>query len=57
MYRQGHSSKPQYFRNMINDWFPDKSKIELFARTTSTGFDTFGNEVSPYKYTTLNDFI
>jgi len=52
-----HSKKPQYFRNLINDWYPDKSKIELFARVTSVGFDTFGDQVSSHKYTTLPMFM
>lgn len=52
-----HSQKPGYFYHLINEWYPEKSKIELFARVTSTGFDTFGDQVAPYKYTILDDYF
>lgn len=52
-----HSKKPQYFRNLINDWFPDKTKIELFARQSSSGFDLWGNQTSNLKFRTLKEFI
>lgn len=50
-----HSKKPAYVRDMLSKWFPDKSKIEIFARpntqldltgkNTFDGWDVFGNEV------------
>jgi N6-adenosine-specific RNA methylase IME4 len=52
-----HSQKPQYFRNLINDWYPDKSKIELFARRSSTGFDVWGDESNQPHYRTLDEFF
>lgn len=52
-----HSKKPQFFRNLINDWYPDKSKIELFARQSSSGFDVWGNQSSNLKFRTLKEFI
>ena len=30
--RTKHSKKPQEFRDMINYWYPNEEKIELFAR-------------------------
>jgi len=39
--RGQHSSKPDYIREMINKWYPDYSKIELFARKTDQLFDKF----------------
>ena len=59
MYHEGkgkHSVKPQYYRNMINEWFPKKSKIELFARTSSKGFETHGNNRKKEKITVLTDY-
>ena len=52
--RGKHSEKPHYFRDLINKLFPDKTKIELFARKPKgqlfedksfKGWDVFGNEV------------
>ena len=40
-----HSRKPQYFRDLLNKQFPDKTKLEMFARNKSEGFDVWGNEV------------
>ncbi len=50
-----HSIKPQIFRNLIDDMFPDKEKIELFARGSSVGWDVQGNEVGA-KHFTLEHF-
>ena len=33
--RTKHSKKPDYIRDMISKWYPDKSKLELFARQKS----------------------
>ena len=41
-----HSKKPDEFRKRIEDLFPTASRIELFARNTSDGWDAFGNEVT-----------
>ena len=51
--RTKHSKKPDIMRKLIGDWFPDKTKIELFARKPDTliedpswkGWDVWGNEV------------
>jgi len=40
-----HSKKPNKFRNLIAQWYPDKNKLELFARIRTEGWDVFGNEV------------
>ncbi len=40
-----HSKKPDYFRNLISRQFPDKNKLELFARQKTEGWDVWGNEV------------
>jgi len=42
--RTKHSEKPAYFRNLIDKWFPDARKIEVFARTKGKGWETEGNE-------------
>lgn len=53
--RKEHSAKPRHFRDLIANWYPDASKVELFARPNSQldmwggytfdGWDCWGNEV------------
>ena len=40
-----HSRKPDEVRNRIMKMFPNQSKIELFAREKTEGWDVWGNEV------------
>lgn len=40
-----HSKKPQYFRELISKQFPQCTKIEMFARAKTPGWDVWGNEV------------
>jgi len=47
--RTVHSRKPREFRNRIEALFPSQSKIELFARNQSPGWDTFGNQTDKFK--------
>lgn len=41
-----HSKKPNEVRERIVKLFGDVSRIELFARQTTTGWDVWGNEVN-----------
>ena len=41
--RLGHSRKPNYFRNLIKQF--GNTRIELFAREKTEGWDAWGNEV------------
>ena len=43
--RTKHSKKPQEVRNRIELLFGDLPRIELFARQTAEGWDSWGNEV------------
>lgn len=43
--RTKHSKKPNKIAELIESWYPDYSKIELFARDKKEGWDVFGNEV------------
>lgn len=53
--RTKHSKKPNYFRDLITKWYPNKTKLEMFARedvnidlwgkNTFDGWDVWGNEV------------
>ena len=53
--RKEHSKKPDFVREFINNWYPDKTKLELFSRpnpqikldgtNTFDGWDVWGNEV------------
>lgn len=43
--RSKHSKKPNKVRDYISSWYPESDRLELFARTTSEGWDVFGNEV------------
>lgn len=40
-----HSSKPPGFADLIEHWFPNLPKLELFARTAREGWDCWGNEL------------
>lgn len=40
-----HSRKPDLFRTMIVNMYPDARRIELFARQRKPGWDAWGNEV------------
>lgn len=39
-----HSSKPVYFHELIESWYPELSKIELFCRTPRKGWNVWGNQ-------------
>jgi N6-adenosine-specific RNA methylase IME4 len=43
--RGDHSSKPIEVRERIEQMFPDQRKIELFARDTAPGWDSWGHGV------------
>jgi N6-adenosine-specific RNA methylase IME4 len=43
--RGKHSEKPAKFRELIEQMFPNLSRVELFARTKPEGWDAWGNEV------------
>jgi len=40
-----HSKKPDVFKKLITDLVGDLPRIELFARETAEGWDSWGNEV------------
>jgi hypothetical protein len=40
-----HSKKPNLVRDKIIELVGDLPRIELFARTTTNGWDVWGNEV------------
>lgn len=40
-----HSEKPARFHELIERYFPDVGRIELFARARRDGWDAWGNEV------------
>lgn len=44
--RTRHSEKPEEIAKRIEAMFPTQKKIELFARTTRSGWHCAGNEVS-----------
>lgn len=43
--RGEHSSKPDYVRDKIEQWYPDAKRLEMFSRLKRPGWDSFGNEV------------
>lgn len=53
--KERHSAKPTIIRELISKWYPDKTKLEMFARpderidlwnkNTFDGWDVWGNEV------------
>ena len=46
--RREHSRKPDEVRERIEKMFPTQKKLEMFARITVPGWDTYGNEVEKY---------
>lgn len=46
--RKEHSRKPMEFRHRIDEMFPQQNKMEMFARTTLSGWDVFGNETEKF---------
>jgi N6-adenosine-specific RNA methylase IME4 len=43
--RGKHSEKPKYFKDLINGLFPNKKKIELFARQKTEGWTSIGYDI------------
>lgn len=43
--RGQHSKKPQAIKNHITAWTGNASKLEMFAREKTRGWDVWGNEV------------
>lgn len=43
--RGEHSQKPKIAREMIEKFYPNTTKIELFAREKTEGWDVWGNEI------------
>lgn len=47
--RREHSRKPDEVRKRIEEMFPEQTKLEMFARTASEGWDVWGNETEKFK--------
>jgi N6-adenosine-specific RNA methylase IME4 len=45
--RREHSRKPEESYHIIERYYPDLPKLELFARHARPGWDAWGNEVAP----------
>lgn len=43
--RTEHSTKPEYFREVIDTIYPNGKRIELFARSEHDNWNTWGNEI------------
>jgi site-specific DNA-methyltransferase (adenine-specific) len=43
--RGSHSEKPEEARQMIERFYPNTKKLELFARKQTSGWDVYGNQV------------
>lgn len=43
--RGKHSKKPDEIRDLIASWYPNASKLEMFARVATPGWSVFGNQV------------
>lgn len=43
--RGKHSKKPEEIRKLIEEWFPDAKRLEMFCRDASPGWAVYGNEV------------
>ena len=49
--RREHSRKPDRVRDDIVRLFGDKPRLEMFARTSTPGWDTWGNETEKFNAT------
>lgn len=43
-----HSRKPEYVQDMLELMYPNTKKIELFARRTRDGWDSWGDETTKF---------
>ena len=48
-----HSKKPEAAYIMLETMFPDANKVELFARNTRPGWQSWGDELPPENKTTI----
>jgi N6-adenosine-specific RNA methylase IME4 len=46
--RREHSRKPEAFYRMVETLCPNMKKLEMFARETRSGWDSWGNEVGKF---------
>lgn len=46
--KREHSRKPEYVRDMLDLMYPGVPKLEMFARSTREGWDSFGNETTKF---------
>lgn len=43
--RTRHSKKPNRIRELIASWYPEATRLEMFSRQQTNGWDVWGNEV------------
>ena len=43
-----HSRKPDIFYSIVDKWFPQMSKIDVFSREERTGWDQYGNQTNHF---------
>jgi N6-adenosine-specific RNA methylase IME4 len=44
--RSKHSKKPPEIREYLGNTFPNLNKLEMFARDSTKGWDSFGNQAT-----------
>ena len=47
--KREHSRKPDCIRDKIAAMYPNSKRLEMFARTSTFGWDVFGNEVTKFE--------
>ena len=47
--RREHSRKPDEVRTAIEQMYGARTRLEMFARTTTPGWDVYGNEVDKFE--------
>ena len=47
--RRQHSRKPDGIREIIERLWPEANKLEMFARTSTPGWDVWGNETEKFR--------
>ena len=46
-----HSRKPDCFYKMVEDWYPNEKKLDVFSREKRKGWEQYGDEIDYYTFT------
>jgi len=49
-----HSRKPDFAYKLINEWYPNLKKLDVFAREKRVGWDVWGDETDKFSTKSVN---